>query len=236
MNITIANTDIRRDDAGRYCLNDLHRAAGGLPKHTPGRFTITQQFIGLCSVLSRIQDGVEPSTSAAGQGTFVARELVYAYAMWISPEFHVKVIQAYDAIASAPAIAAPKTMKDALRMALVEMEAREVAEAKLAIAAPKAEALDRLADKTGLFCLRDAAKALQVPERKLVAVMVEKQWLYRTGARGRLAAHAQAIRKGLLAHKTVELKDEKVSQQVMVQAAGMARLGLRTKEWGLTRP
>ncbi|WP_369407045.1 KilA-N domain-containing protein [Arsenophonus endosymbiont of Aleurodicus floccissimus] len=33
--IVIENTGVRQDAFGRYCLNDLHKAAGGLEKDKP---------------------------------------------------------------------------------------------------------------------------------------------------------------------------------------------------------
>ena len=84
---------IRRDDEGRYCLNDLHRASGGAKRHTPGRFTLTKQFRDLAAEISLNRDIAAPVTSVQKVGTFVAKELVYAYAMWISPKFALKVIR-----------------------------------------------------------------------------------------------------------------------------------------------
>src|SRR5690606_40345260 len=46
--LVIANTQIRQDAAGRYCLNDLHQASGGAKRHQPGdwlRLKQTQELV-----------------------------------------------------------------------------------------------------------------------------------------------------------------------------------------------
>jgi hypothetical protein len=100
--LTILDTAIRRDSAGRYCLNDAHRAAGGEDRHGPNRFTRTEGFLALTKEQAP-ELAFAPAESIHGgsaPGTYVTRELVYAYAMWISPKFHLAVIRAFDALAT----------------------------------------------------------------------------------------------------------------------------------------
>lgn len=110
--LTIISTAIRQDAEGRYCLNDCHRASGGEASKRPGVWMDNAQTKALIAELADAGIPASPSETDVGiptspvssikggtnQGTYVAKELVYAYAMWISPAFHLKVIRAFDAM------------------------------------------------------------------------------------------------------------------------------------------
>ena len=92
------DTYVRQDEHGRYSLNDLHQAGGGDPIHRPNQFLRLDQAKALLAEMETAQICAVSTTEGRGGGTYVARELVYAYAMWISPAFHLKVIQTFDAV------------------------------------------------------------------------------------------------------------------------------------------
>lgn len=128
--ITIGSINIHQDQNGRYSLNDLYRASGGENRHRPSLFLNNKQAKELVELLAgaefrprklQYQAGIpawlapiktdKPETGKPA--TFVVKELVYAYAMWISPEFNLKVIRAYDALMSGEIAKAKEKQNDA---------------------------------------------------------------------------------------------------------------------------
>ena len=109
---------IRKDSEGRYCLNDLHKAAGELEQHATWRFFRNQQTDELIEELIKAPNLVvkaAPLEVKRGRngGTFVVKELVYAYAMWISPAFHLKVIRVFDEYATKGMVMKPEVAQQA---------------------------------------------------------------------------------------------------------------------------
>lgn len=100
--LTVCGVTIKQDAEGRYCLNDLHKAAGGEPKHKPAEWLRYSTAKDLIDELKVGNPTLYPLATAMGRfgGTFVVKELVYAYAMWISPKFHLEVIRSYDRLAT----------------------------------------------------------------------------------------------------------------------------------------
>lgn len=114
--IVISDIAIHQDSEGRYSLNDLHKAAGGNPKHAPAQWMRLEQVDELIRAILNVQICTfKPVESRKGRygGTYVCKELVYAYATWISAEFFLTVIRAYDDLVSGRIVqSAPKTTVD----------------------------------------------------------------------------------------------------------------------------
>ena len=104
--LVIGEFTIRQDDEGRYCINDLHKAGGGLEKHKPSNFLRNEQTKDLIQEIEQNIMMLKSENHNSGainvirgrgkdQGTYVVEDLVYSYAMWISAKFHLMVIRAY---------------------------------------------------------------------------------------------------------------------------------------------
>lgn len=237
--LIVADISIRQDIDGRYCLNDLHRAAVALGSNDrskePGKFFASPQTTALVVELTDTQNlGVAPVNAIKGgltQGTYVCKELVYAYAMWISPSFNLKVIRAYDAVVTRPPLDPMKVLNDpaTMRGLLLSYSEKVMSlESKVSEQAPKVAALDRIADAEGLMNPTVAAKALQIPPKKLFDYLREKRWIYRRPGGSGNVAYQDKIQDGYLTHKvtTVQREDgtDKVVEQVLVTGKGLAKL------------
>lgn len=116
-----------------------------------------------------------------------------------------------------------------LETKVVQIEAEKATvQATLAIAAPKAEALDRIADADGAMNPTVAAKALQVQPKKLFDYLRTQHWIYRRPGGSGNVAYQDKIQSGYLTHKitTVQREDgtEKVVEQVLVTGKGLTKL------------
>lgn len=123
-NLIVANLKVRQDNEGRFCLNDFHKAAINMGENRrtkePDKFlntTRTKELLKLLIAESATQNlgstleaqnrasnfSFEPvikkdTGSYKNRGTFVVKELVYAYGQFVSAEFDLHIIRAYDAL------------------------------------------------------------------------------------------------------------------------------------------
>jgi len=96
-NISIGSVQIHQHN-GLYSLNDLHKASGGEAKHQPSLFVrldTTQALIQQIHSTDMQSAAINTINGGKHRGTYACRELVIAYAAWISAEFHLRVIRVF---------------------------------------------------------------------------------------------------------------------------------------------
>ena len=97
-NLQILSQSIRTFE-NLYALNDLHIASGGKSKHQPSNFVRLDTTKALIAEIEKDnQHALKIIRGGNFQGTYACEELVIAYAMWISPQFHLVVLRAFMAM------------------------------------------------------------------------------------------------------------------------------------------
>jgi phage regulator Rha-like protein len=145
----------------------------------------------------------------------------------LSPQFTARLVDRWQELESGVALV-PQTLPEALRLAADLAEQKAQAEAALALAAPKAAALDRMAQETeGAVCLRIAAKLAQVPERKFIALLHEEGWIFRHHHSLTWQGHSEKERAGYLELKRTRVTrddgSDKTVEQVLITPRGLAK-------------
>lgn len=93
-NLAILNTSIRSYE-NLFSLNDLHKASGNLAKHKPAFFLRIDTTKDLIAEIEKETPNALKVIRGTQGGTYACEELVIAYAMWISPKFHLVVLRAF---------------------------------------------------------------------------------------------------------------------------------------------
>ncbi|QMT48183.1 KilA-N domain-containing protein [Neisseria bacilliformis] len=127
--IQISNVAIRQTSNNLYNLNDLHRASGGEKRFQPANWLRNAQTVDLINFLKNeeLQSEEEIIQSKQKHGTFVCKELAYAYATWISAKFFLLVIRTFDAALSGRLKTSSQTSADerkGLRQAVAALVVR----------------------------------------------------------------------------------------------------------------
>ena len=137
-----------------------------------------------------------------------------------SPQFTAALVKRWDELergVAKPAI--PQTYAAALLEAGRLAMELEQAEARLAIAAPKTEFVDRYVDATGTYGFRQAAKILSVKENWFADFLIDKQIMYRLNKK--LTAYSVHVDAGRFVSRAGVGKNDHVFTESRFTAKGL---------------
>lgn len=153
-----------------------------------------------------------------------------------SDEHRARVIDRWQELEAQQSRPAELSRMEILKLAMESEEARLEAEKQLALAAPKAQALERIALSDGSLCITNAAKVLGVQPKKLFAWLQEHQWIYRRAGGSGFVGYQGRIQTSYLDHKVTLVSrsdgSEKTVERVLITPKGLAKLSeaLNAKE------
>lgn len=151
------------------------------------------------------------------QEYFLPKSLTMTVVMGYSIQLRKRVIDRWQELEAKVAnpFKVPSTLSEALRLAADQQEAIEAQQARLAVAEPKAAALDAISMREGYICISSAAKNIGVQMKTLVEFLLQKKWLFRHPRNQKLRAYAKAIEGGFVTEKTIAHGEYQDSQAVL---------------------
>ncbi|MEY2344525.1 phage antirepressor KilAC domain-containing protein [Proteus mirabilis] len=125
----------------------------------------------------------------------------YVIVAQLSPEFTARLVDRWQELESKQSLI-PQSLPEALRLAADLAEQKQIAEQKLAIAAPKAEFVDRYVQATGLLGFRETSKLLKVKENFFREFLLSKRIMCKLA--GKLTPYSEHLEAGRFDVKTGE--------------------------------
>lgn len=107
--LIILNQEIRPYE-NLFSLNDLHVSSGGNLKHKPSNFIRLDTTKDLIAEIEKDNSNALKVIRGTQGGTYACEELMLAYAMWISPKFHLVVLRAFLNLHKNPTALLPNTI------------------------------------------------------------------------------------------------------------------------------
>lgn len=114
----------------------------------------------------------------------------YVIVAQLSPEFTARLVDRWQELESQKPLI-PQTLPEALRLAADLAEQKQIVEQQLAIAAPKAEFVDRYVQATGSLGFREVCKLLKVKENFFRNFLLAKRIMYPLA--GKLAPYSEHL-------------------------------------------
>lgn len=243
--LVVADIAVRQDSEGRFCINDLHKVAGGEKRHAPNEWLRNKQALELIEELTKpgipgLKENQPLKVAHGGSkpGTYVCKELVYAYAMWISPAFHLKVVRAYDAMMTQqqPTTFDPmQVLNDpaAMRGLLLTYTEKVLSlQEIIREQQPKVEFHDAVADAVNCQSIQEVAKALETGQNRLFQFLRDERILMNNNLPYQQYLDAGYFRVAERRYKS-ESGDNHIYTKTLVTGKGLQFIQRRLQNWQL---